>query len=151
MEWSFRAVLNASTYHPNSVRIQLSAGAQQLSLLGVSKGGGMINIAEVDGFRCNFSGQQPTLIVSANDRHGSIAFVTHVISHEDCNIATMSVDRHAKQTEARQVLELDSEVRPLTLAYLESLSWVYGVWYLAGPDSFEVIDPAAPATAADGG
>ena len=101
-----------------------------MEVLGESLGGGVINIAEVDGFRADFSASLYTLIITAEDKEGSIAFIANVLAHEDCNIATMSVSRRGKKDLACQVLEMDSGIRPLTLEYLKSLSWIKQVVYI---------------------
>lgn len=130
MAYQFKAVMNASALHPNSIRIELTAGKRTLNVLGVSKGGGMIKIVALDGFTCNFGADTPTLIISAQDRFGSVAFISSVIRHEECNIATLTVDRSARHDRAKLVFELDSDVRELTLEYIKSLSWVTEVQYL---------------------
>src|SRR5258708_31360134 len=55
LKYHFKSVGNASTLHPNSIRLQLKRVDTGVEVLGESKGGGIINIAEVDGFRANFN------------------------------------------------------------------------------------------------
>jgi L-serine dehydratase len=130
IQYSFKAVNNASAMHPNTIRVVATADTQQVEVVGVSRGGGLISIVEIDGFKCNFTVQRHTLVVSAKDVKGTIAFVATVLSNDDCNIATMSVDRKAKNLTARLVIEIDSAPRPLTIDYLRSVSWVEKVTYL---------------------
>lgn len=127
---SFKAVHHASQFHPNAIRLRLSAGLRHLQVLGISRGGGLISILEIDGFACQFSGQSETLVISARDVSGSVAFLTSIIAHEDCNIATMTVSRSARNDVAKLVIELDSPIRPLTVEYLRSVRWVLEVVYL---------------------
>ena len=132
LAFTFQGIGNASTLHPNTVRVELTApDGHRVEVLGQSRGGGVIGIVEVDGFGCNFTGNLHTLIIDAEDRPGSIAFVADVIAHDDCNIATMSVSRRGKHDLARQFIEMDSELRPLTLEYLRALPWLRGVTYIA--------------------
>lgn len=130
LSFQFKVVFNASSLHPNAIRIAMESKEKSLSILGISRGGGLISIKEIDGFNCSFTAQAPTLIFTAKDVHGSIAFITDIIAHEDCNIATMTVDRSGKYDKAKLVIELDSKVRPLTLQYLQSLDWIEDVIYL---------------------
>lgn len=134
LDYQFKVVFNASSLHPNSIRIEMFSEDDKMNLLGISRGGGLISIREINGFTCNFSAQVPTIIFRAKDIHGSIAFITNIISHEKCNIATMTVDRSGKFDKAKLVLELDSAIRPLTLEYLRSLDWIEKVTYLEGLD-----------------
>ena len=57
-----------------------------------------------------------------------------MLAHDDCNIATMSVSRKGKNDVACQVIEMDSGLKPVTLAYLESLSWVKQIIYIPDID-----------------
>jgi L-serine dehydratase len=134
LEFHFKSVSNASTLHPNTIRLNLHKGDQKVEVLGESRGGGMINIAEVDGFKADFSANLHTLIMTTEDKKGSIAFIADVLAHDDCNIATMSVSRKGKNDVACQVIEMDSGLKPVTLEYLRSLSWIKGVIYIPDID-----------------
>ncbi len=124
LKYHFKSVGNASTLHPNSIRLVISKGERTVEVLGESKGGGVINIAEVNGFKADFSASLRTLIIFADDIKGSIAFIANVLAHDDCNIATMSVSRKGKNDLACQVIEMDSSMKPVTFEYLKSLNWV---------------------------
>lgn len=134
IDYTFRSVTNASALHPNSIRIVAEAGEAKTEVLGISRGGGLISIVEVDGLRCNFTAQHHTLLLTAKDVKGSIAFISSVVAHDDCNIATMTVDREGRHLTARLVLEMDSPLRPLTLDYLRSLVWIEDLTYIPDID-----------------
>jgi L-serine dehydratase len=134
LSFKFKSVANASTFHPNTIRIQLKTRDKELEVLGESKGGGIINIAEVDGFKADFSANLHTLIIFADDVKGSIAFIANVLAHDECNIATMSVSRKGKNDMACQVIEMDSGLKAVTLAYLQSLSWIKQIIYIPDID-----------------
>jgi L-serine dehydratase len=130
MKFHFKSVGNASTLHPNSIRLKLKKNEREIEVLGESKGGGIINIAEVNGFKADFTANLHTLIIFADDVKGSIAFVANVLAHDDCNIATMSVSRKGKNDLACQVVEMDSGIKPVTFEYLKSLAWIKEVIYI---------------------
>lgn len=130
IKYHFRSVGNASTFHPNSIRLVLKKGNREVEVLGESKGGGIINIAEVNGFKADFSASLHTVIIFAGDVKGAIAFIANVLAQDDCNIATMSVSRKGKNDMACQVIEMDSGIRPVTFEYLKSLGWVKEVIYI---------------------
>lgn len=134
VSYSFKSVGNASTLHPNTIRLQLKKGDKAVEVLGESKGGGMINIAEVNGFKADFSANLHTLIITARDVKGSIAFISDVLAHDDCNIATMSVSRKGRNDVACLVIEMDSGLKPITLEYLRSLDWINDVTYIPDID-----------------
>jgi L-serine dehydratase len=130
----FKSIGNASALHPNTIRLNLRKGDRAIEVLGESKGGGVINIAEVNGFKADFSANLHTIIVFADDVKGSIAFIAGVLANDDCNIATMSVSRKGKHDKACLVIEMDSGIKAVTLDYLRSLSWVKEVIYIPDID-----------------
>jgi L-serine dehydratase len=132
--YHFKSIANASALHPNTIRINLRLGEKKIEVLGESKGGGVINIAEVNGFKADFSASLHTVIITADDVKGSIAFIADVLAHDDCNIATMSVSRKGKHDVACLVIEMDSGLKDVTLAYLRSLSWVKDITYIPDID-----------------
>lgn len=134
MDFSFRSVPSASSQHPNTVRISMEKGGATIEVVGVSRGGGLISVVEIDGFKCNFSASLHTMVIDAADVRGSIAFLSNIIAHDEVNIATMTVTRDAKNRNAKLVLELDHAIRPLSLEYLKSLPWVKEVLYIPDID-----------------
>jgi L-serine dehydratase len=130
LQFHFRSVGNASALHPNTVKVEMKLGDKEMEVVGESKGGGIINIAEVNGFKADFSTSLHTLIIFAADVKGSVAFIASVLAHDDCNIATMSVSRKGKNDLACLVFEMDSGLKTVTLNYLQSLSWVKEIIYI---------------------
>ncbi len=134
LEYTFKSVANASTLHPNTIKLVLKKGDRECSVVGESRGGGIIHIEEYNGFQAGFSAALHTLIISTDDTKGNIAFVASVLAHDDCNIATMSVSRKGKNDMACQVIEMDSKLNEITLSYLRSLKWVKEVIYIPDID-----------------
>lgn len=134
LKYTFKSVGNASTMHPNTIKLNLMAGGREVEVIGQSRGGGVIKIVEVDGFTADFSATLHTMIIDADDVKGSIAFVSSVLAHDDCNIATMSVSRKGRNEMARQFIEMDSGIKPITLEYLKQLSWIKNVVYIPNID-----------------
>ncbi|MEQ6120323.1 L-serine ammonia-lyase, iron-sulfur-dependent subunit beta [Reichenbachiella sp. MALMAid0571] len=134
MKYTFKSVGNASTRHPNTVKLNLFKGDKSVEMVGESRGGGVIKVSEVNGFNASFSANSHTLIILADDSPGSIAFVSDVISHDDCNIATMTVSRKGKNDMACQILEMDSGLKPITLEYLRNIKWIHQIIYIPDID-----------------
>lgn len=132
--YKFKSVGNASTMHPNTVRLNLKSKDNVAEVVGESRGGGVIRVREVNGFDCNFTASSHTLIIYADDQKGSIAFISDVLSHDDCNIATMTVSRKGKNDLACLVFEMDSGIKPITLEYIKALNWVRNVNYIPDID-----------------
>lgn len=132
--YKFKSIGNSSVHHPNTIKLNLTKGGKTIEVIGESLGGGVINIAEVDGFVANFSAQAHTLIIKAQDISGAIAFISSVIAQEKTNIATMSVSRKGKNDLACHVIEMDSGIRDITNQYLRSLPWVKELIYIPDID-----------------
>jgi L-serine dehydratase len=130
LKFNFKSIGNSSVHHPNTIRLQLKQGQKSVEVVGESLGGGIITIAEVDGFVANFSAQSHTLIIKADDISGAIAFISSVIAQEKTNIATMSVSRKGKNDLACHVIEMDSGIREITTQYLKSLPWIKELIYI---------------------
>ena len=131
LKYTFKSVSNASTFHPNTIKLSLRGGEKVVELIGESLGGGMINISEVNGFRADFSARLHTLMIEAEDVKGTIAFIADVLANEDINIATMNVSRKGKNDIACHFIEIDSSLVAIVLDYLKHLKWVKGVVYIA--------------------
>ena len=134
LKYDFRSIANANTFHPNTVKIEACRKGENISVIGESRGGGVIKIVDVNGFSAGFTASLHTILIEADDKTGSIAYVSDVLSHDDCNIATMTVSRKGKNDIACQILEMDSGLRPITIEYLKSLSWIKKVIYIPNID-----------------
>ena len=134
LHYTFKSIGNSSVHHPNTIRLQLKKGERSVEIVGESLGGGVINIAEVDGFMANFSAQNHTLIIKADDVSGAIAFISSVLAQEKINIATMSVSRKGKHDMACHVIEMDSGLQEITRQYLMSLPWIKQLIYIPDID-----------------
>lgn len=134
LNYTFKSIGNASTMHPNTIKLNLKAEGREVEVVGQSRGGGVISIVEVDGFTASFSAMLHTLIIDAGDVKGSIAFIASVLAHDECNIATMNVSRKGRNEQARQFIEMDSGIKPITLEYLRQLRWVKHVVYIPNID-----------------
>lgn len=100
----------AATDHPNTVRIILGAEEGQLELIGISIGGGKIEIKELNGFELRLSGNHPAILIMHNDRAGAIASVTGILAQHRINIGHMSVNRKDIGKEALMIIEVDQNV-----------------------------------------
>lgn len=130
LHYEFKSIGNAATFHPNSVQLEMSLGSQKSTLLGESRGGGVIRIREVNGFDANFTSSLHTMVIEADDKKGSIAFITDILSHDDCNIATMTVSRKGRNDLACLILEMDSAPKDISIQYIDHLNWVKNTRYI---------------------
>lgn len=130
LEYTFKSVGNASTFHPNTVAIAAEVDGMSVRLVGESRGGGVVRIKEINGFSANISTTLNTLIVFAKDVKGAIGFLANVISQDDCNIATLTVSRKGKHDLACQIFEMDTALEDSTLAYISRIPWVETIKFI---------------------
>lgn len=108
--------------HPNTAKIRLGTSEKDaLELVGISIGGGKIEIVELNSFQLRLSGNHPAILVVHDDRFGVIAGVSNVLAKHEINIGHMEVSRKEKGKEALMVIEVDQNVTEDLLAEVESL------------------------------
>ncbi|MGV3487817.1 MAG: L-serine ammonia-lyase, iron-sulfur-dependent subunit beta [Tuberibacillus sp.] len=100
----------AEMEHPNTARLVLESGEEKLEVVGVSIGGGKIEITELNGYSLRLSGNQPAIFVVHQDRYGAVAKVAEVLAKYEINISYMEVSRRAKGRTALMVIETDQTV-----------------------------------------
>lgn len=97
--------------HPNTARITaVGESGETVEVLGVSVGGGNVEIREVNGMEVSFNCEYPTLLVFHTDVPGVISRITAVLAEEGINIAFMKVFRTERNNDASMVIETDDEV-----------------------------------------
>lgn len=116
---------DAVTEHPNTVKINLYDGAgKELEIVGISIGGGTIEITEINSFKLKLSGAHPAILVVHHDRFGLISAVTSVLSKYQINIGHMEVSRKEKGDVAVMVIEMDHKLEDGVYTELSSLEGV---------------------------
>ncbi|WP_078547204.1 L-serine ammonia-lyase, iron-sulfur-dependent subunit beta [Litchfieldia alkalitelluris] len=100
----------AVTDHPNTARIHIGDEKGELELVGISIGGGKIEIIELNGFLLKLSGNHPALLVVHNDKYGAIAAVANVLAKYAINIGHMEVARKEVGQQALMTIEVDQNI-----------------------------------------
>jgi len=110
----------AVTDHPNTVKINLFSDDTELEVIGISIGGGTIEIIEINSFKLKLSGD-PAILVIHQDRFGIISSVTTVLSNYEINIGHMEVARKDKGEMAIMVIEVDQKIDDDVICELKQL------------------------------
>ncbi|GMB08499.1 L-serine ammonia-lyase, iron-sulfur-dependent subunit beta [Thermolongibacillus altinsuensis] len=113
--------------HPNTARIRLGDEKGELELVGISIGGGKIEITELNGFELKLSGHHPALLVVHNDRYGAIASVANVLAKYAINIGHMEVSRKEKGKQALMTIEVDQNIDSSIIDELKTLPHIIEV------------------------
>jgi L-serine dehydratase len=107
--------------HPNTARVIIGDHNGELELVGISIGGGKIEITELNGFELKLSGNHPAILVVHNDRFGAIANVANTLAKYEINIGHMEVSRKEVGKMALMTIEVDENVDNKILEELEQL------------------------------
>lgn len=118
---NFRAE-EAIPNHPNTARIKIGDEKGELELVGISIGGGKIEIIELDGFELKLSGNHPAILVVHNDKYGTIASVSNILAKHEINIGHMEVSRKEVGQKALMTIEVDENIDDAILKELEALT-----------------------------
>src|SRR5690625_3082256 len=117
----------AAVDHPNTVRLIIGNEVEQMELMGISIGGGKVEITELNGFALRLSGNHPALLILHNDRSGAIASVTKILARYEINIGHMEVNRKDVGQEALMVIEVDENIESHVLYELKNAKHIIQV------------------------
>ena len=118
---------DAVPVHPNTARVMIGDENGELELVGISIGGGKVEIIELNGFELKLSGNHPAILVVHNDRFGAIAGVSNVLAKYEINIGHMEVARKEKGKLALMTIEVDQNIDGQVLFDIEQLPHVLKV------------------------
>ena len=98
------------TEHPNTARLVVGDNEGEMELIGISIGGGKIEISELNGFPLRLSGNHSAILVVHDDMPGSIAKVASCLAEQNINIGHMEVSRKEQGQMALMVIEVDQPI-----------------------------------------
>ena len=90
-------------------------------MVGISIGGGKMEITELNGFPLRLSGELSAILVVHEDRSGCIANVANCLAIYNINIGHMEVSRKEKGNMALMVIEVDQNINDSILAEIAKL------------------------------
>ncbi|KMO85609.1 serine dehydratase [Megasphaera cerevisiae DSM 20462] len=114
--------------HPNTVRIAMTGKTgRKMEILGVSLGGGKIEIREINKAVVALSGEEHTLITIHRDQPGIIAQATTIMAIGHINVSNMRVFRSAKNATAVMIVCTDSPVPVDMVNMIKNISAIESV------------------------
>ncbi|WP_077298463.1 L-serine ammonia-lyase, iron-sulfur-dependent subunit beta [Virgibacillus pantothenticus] len=117
----------AAVDHPNTARLIVGNDHTQVELVGVSIGGGKVEITELNGFELRLSGNHPALLVMHNDRFGAIASITTILAKHEINIGHMEVNRKDVGDAALMVIEVDQNIKENIMSELREAAHITNI------------------------
>ncbi len=127
LTFRFEKTTLADDAHPNSVRVTVTRGDRTATAIGQSLGAGRVRLSEIDGYPVEISGAFHTLVLTAEDRTGSIARIATVLADDAINIATLRLSRRARGEDAFMVIECDDPIAESVCDDLRQLDHVHWV------------------------
>lgn len=113
--------------HPNTAKIRMGDDDGEMEMVGISIGGGKIEIIELNGFVLKLSGQHPAILVEHTDKFGAIANVATVLAKHEINIGHMEVSRKEMGQRALMTIEVDQNIEDSILDEIGKLPSILGV------------------------
>ncbi|AYC29205.1 L-serine ammonia-lyase, iron-sulfur-dependent subunit beta [Paenisporosarcina cavernae] len=122
---------SGNTEHPNTARVVIGDGQSEMELIGISIGGGKIEISELNGFPLRLSGNHSAILVVHEDQPGSIAKVATCLADQNINIGHMEVSRKEQGKMALMVIEVDDPIEESILEQIAMLPHIQQVTRIA--------------------
>ncbi|MDR0847012.1 MAG: L-serine ammonia-lyase, iron-sulfur-dependent subunit beta [Lactobacillales bacterium] len=109
--------------HPNTAKIVVENkdGSEKLTVMGVSIGGGNVEISNIDGFNLRLRAATPTYIIVHDDEPGMIAQITTILGLAQINISKIEMNRLEKGGLNTVLMEVDQTEIGNTLALIDSI------------------------------
>jgi L-serine dehydratase len=114
--------------HPNTARITLRNKQSALEVVGVSIGGGSMEIREVNQLDSKSTHTKPVMLVLHEDKHGAVANVTSLLAEHRINIGYMEVSRSEKGQKALMAIEVDESIDDSLILHMNTLPHITEVW-----------------------
>ncbi len=104
------------------------AAGNEMSISGVSIGGGSIVITRINQTNLEISLKYNTLIVDHLDRPGAVLSVAKILADEQINIASMNMYRQGKHGRAYMIIETDQIIQADTVQRIRSLEDMHVIY-----------------------
>ena len=122
--------------HPNTaVLVVTDAAGKQVTVQGVSIGGGRIRVDKLNGVEVNFTGAYSTLVVRHRDVAGQLSRITNELAVGGVNIANMSLVRSRRGGDVLTIIETDQQLEPDLVKRIGALYAVHDVTYYEKEDA----------------
>lgn len=113
--------------HPNTAIINMRNAEKEISVEGVSIGGGKIEVVAINGFNIAISGNYPALLVFHKDTFGTIGKVANILGDSSINVGSMQVSRKEKGDQALMTCELDDAINKYIIEKIKNVDGVVTV------------------------
>ncbi|MEM0951350.1 MAG: L-serine ammonia-lyase, iron-sulfur-dependent subunit beta [Cyanobacteria bacterium P01_H01_bin.74] len=127
--YQFVTSTRANNYPPNTVVIDLVLENQHtVTVTGHSTGGGRVYLSSFNGRAVNLKGEQPTLLLYYKDQPGMIALVTHILAHQNVNIAGLLCYRNQRGKDAHMTITMDMLPSSKAINAISTIDHIFNVY-----------------------
>lgn len=131
LRYSFETNTQKQDVHPNTVDIIIRDSQGEITTVtGVSIGGGNAVIKKINGVDIDLSGDYHTLVIRHKDMPGTVAYITHILSEYEINIAFMKLYREDKGMIAYSIIEADQTIPPNVIDKIEESASVISAFLI---------------------
>lgn len=134
MDFQFHTV-QLRDAHPNTAVLKVTdAAGKELTVQGVSVGGGRIRVDKINGVEVNFTGAYNTLVVRHQDVAGELSRITNELAVGGVNIANMSLCRSRRGGDVLTIIETDQKLQADVVKRISMIYAVHDVTYYEKED-----------------
>ena len=108
---------------------------KEMTVQGVSIGGGRIRVDEINGVEVNFTGAYNSLVIRHQDVAGELSRITNELAVGGVNIANMSLNRARRGSDVLTIIETDHKLSGDLVKRIRALYAVHDVTYYEKEDA----------------
>ena len=122
--------------HPNTAVLRVwDKNGKEMTVQGVSIGGGRIRVDEINGVEVNFTGAYNTQVIRHQDVAGELSRITNELAVGGVNIANMSLNRARRGGDVLTIIETDQKLDSDMVRRIRALYAVHDVTYYEKEDA----------------
>ena len=121
--------------HPNTVKLQLFDGIEELDVVGVSIGGGKMRIIGIDSFSLNIPDTKPSLFVVHEEQQTAISSIRQLLNENRNKITDIQMSQNATETLMGTLFELEHPVTKQVIDRIQKLPHIKEIKSIKEGDS----------------
>jgi len=107
--------------HPNTAMITLSDDKAQMSVQGISHGGGKVEVSQINDYPVQLSGEFPAILILHQEQSEVMTAVTQILTEQKVKIKHLEMANREKNAPTLTIIETDQPIQDKVLHKMESL------------------------------
>jgi len=121
--------------HPNTVKLQLSDGIEDLDVVGVSIGGGKIRITGINSFLLTVPDTKPSLFIVHEECQNVIEDIQHVLNKSGHQISDIQMSQKENESLMGTLIKLEHPLTQQIIDHIEKLPHIKVTKFISEGDS----------------